>query len=265
MPFYSIIIPTFNAAKTLSNAIESILQQRFQDFEILLIDGQSTDETVKIAIDFNDTRIKILSEKDSGIYDAMNKGIKFSNGDWIYFLGSDDKLLNSEVLYTINKFLLEDESDVIYGNVISQMFGGRYDGEFNLEKILNRNICHQAIFFKRSLFKKTKCFNTRYKILADWDHNLKWFLKNRIKKKYIDIDIAEFSDGGFSSVNNDVLFVNEKELNFINYGMFSIPSKMLYIMTSKEVLKAIRERNYLRLIKLKLVYYYSKICLKFQS
>ena len=115
-PFFSIIIPTFNSAKTLNSAIESVLNQSFDKYEILIIDRVSCDETLKIAQSFNDERIRILSDMDKGIYDAMNKGIKLAKGEWVYFLGSDDRFYDETILDKVS--LYKSFSKIIYGNVL---------------------------------------------------------------------------------------------------------------------------------------------------
>ena len=86
----SIIIPTFNSANTLRRALDSIIGQTLNDLEVLIMDGVSTDQTLDIAKTYNDNRIRIFSEPDNGVYDAMNKGIDKASGEWLYFLGSDD-------------------------------------------------------------------------------------------------------------------------------------------------------------------------------
>jgi len=85
MPYLSIIIPTYNCENTISNCLNSILTQSYVDFEILIIDGASKDTTLEILKKYDDKRLKIVSEPDKGIYDAMNKGLKIANGNWIYF------------------------------------------------------------------------------------------------------------------------------------------------------------------------------------
>src|ERR1700744_4382606 len=102
-PFFTIIIPTFNSEKTLQNALSSILSQNFTEFEILIVDGVSNDNTIKIVKENieKDKRIRFISEKDNGIFDAMNKGIELSLGEWLYFLGSDDRLHNSSILRSV--------------------------------------------------------------------------------------------------------------------------------------------------------------------
>src|ERR1700744_2888998 len=137
MPACSIVIPTYNAETTLSRALDSLLGQTFQDFEVLIIDGLSTDKTTAIIGDYaaRDKRIRFISEKDNGIYDAMNKGIDLAKGDWIYFLGSDDQLYKKDVLASVFTGEVNLSSDVLYGDVYSPVFKGIYDGEFDAEKI----------------------------------------------------------------------------------------------------------------------------------
>src|SRR5215218_2671624 len=99
--FLSIIIPTYNAGNNLARALESVLQQTFSSFEVLIMDGLSTDNTSAIVESFHDERIQLFREGDRGIYDAMNKGIAKARGAWLYFLGSDDELYTSTVLEEI--------------------------------------------------------------------------------------------------------------------------------------------------------------------
>jgi len=246
----SIIIPTYNATKTLSVALESILEQTFTDYEILIVDGLSTDNTVEIAKSYLDKRIKIISEKDSGIYDAMNKGIQLAKGEWLYFLGSDDRLFDIKVLENIQQSILKCNCDVVYGDVFSTRFKGRYSGEFEFKELLTKNICHQSIFFKKSVFEKTGLFDLKYKGHADWDHNFKWFFNPLIQKKYFDLVVAEYADGGFSSMNNDEMFEEDRVLNFLKYGKKKLPFKLRLSLLLKEIKKNIRYWDFPKLTKL---------------
>jgi glycosyltransferase involved in cell wall biosynthesis len=192
------------------------------------MDGLSTDNTVNIAQDYEDKRVKIYSEKDSGIYDAMNKGIDASKGKWLYFLGSDDYLFHDNVLRLIYKQVYNKDLDVIYGNILNPLYDGKYDGTFSYAKILKKNICHQAIFFRKSLFEQTGYFNLKYKILADYDHNLKWFLSKKYKIEYIDEIIAYFSADGYSTTSNEKdPFQKDKTYNYILYGCKKLPKVYL--------------------------------------
>lgn len=217
-PYFSIIIPTFNSENTLNASLLSILNQKFIDFEVLIIDNLSTDRAVSLAQGFNDNRIKIYSEKDFGIYDGMNKAIHLAKGNWLYFMGSDDRLYDREVLENISNVIkINQELSAIYGNIVSSRFGGLYAGEFDSTKLYNQNICHQAVFLKKEVFKLTGPFNLKYKMLADYDNNIKWFFNTRVKKRYVNLVVADYGDGGFSSKNVDTVFLNDKDNLFIKH------------------------------------------------
>jgi len=226
-PFLSVIIPTYNSSTTLEIALNSILEQSFKDLEVLIIDGFSNDNTIEIAkrLQLEFPVIKIVCEEDKGIYDAMNKGIRMAKGEWLYFMGSDDSLFETTTLKKVSNYIKENNFEVIYGNVLSERFNGIYDGEFTYSKLAVKNICHQAIFFRSSVFEKIGGFNLKYRILSDWDHNIKWFFSSKISKTYIDQIIANFSDGGISSVQVDKDFYRDKnkKLFFKGVGKISLP------------------------------------------
>jgi len=205
-PYFTIIIPTYNSDKTFTTCVESVLTQSYKNFEILIIDGLSSDNTVKLAKKFaaKHENIRWVSEKDKGTYDAMNKGIKMAKGDWLYFLGSDDTLFSMDIL---TKLLPElNGFDIIYGNVLRKCFTDPYDGEFTKGKLFERNICHQAILYNKRVFKVIGNFNIRFKYHADWDHNFRWFFSRKIRKRYIPVIIANFSEGGLSSTRREIFF-----------------------------------------------------------
>ena len=143
MPRLSIIIPTFNSAKTLSRCLDSVISQSFTDWEVLMMDGVSNDDTIKIASSYQDSRIRIYSEPDKGIYDAMNKGIDKAQGEWLYFLGSDDWLYNSESFDDLFNNDV-DSYDVIYGDVEGAYYDIRQNGEWTWD-CLNYNRIHQVV------------------------------------------------------------------------------------------------------------------------
>ena len=113
-PFFTIITVVLNGDKFLERSIKSVLNQSFENFELLIIDGKSTDNTLEIVRKFaNDKRLKCTSESDSGIYDAMNKGIHKAKGEWIYFLGYDDFLIDNDVLQEFANAIKTDQPDFI--------------------------------------------------------------------------------------------------------------------------------------------------------
>lgn len=211
----------------MSVALDSVVQQRYKSFEVIIVDGGSKDQTVSIAKTYLDKHpfIKIISEPDKGIYDAMNKGIKFSSGEWLYFMGADDYLYDETVLKSV--FELEDASqfDIIYGNVISPVLG-KYLGEFSASAITRWNICHQAIFYRKKIFEQLGCYNLKYQLWADWEFNLRWFNKKNIRKKYVDIIIACFVPGGFSTEKKiDHDFLSDKQKLLRRYGYKKMSAK----------------------------------------
>lgn len=207
-PKITIITPTFNSEKDLEACILSVANQTYENKEHLIIDGLSSDGTLAIAKKYADeySHIKWISEKDEGIYDAMNNGIDMATGEWIYFLGSDDIFYNGNVLEKVFENEENLIQDVLYGNVLWGDTGKIYDGKFSLLKLMQKNICHQAIFFKKSVFEKLGKFETKYKVLADWFLNIKWMNDESIKNKYINVVIAKYNTNGYSSKLSDERF-----------------------------------------------------------
>lgn len=216
MPQLSIIIPTFNSGAVLSRALDSIVDQTFTDWEVLIMDGVSTDNTLEVAKSYNDSRIRIYSEPDKGIYDAMNKGIKKANGEWLYFLGSDDWLLNNSVLQQVFSSNI-DNYDVVYGDVEAEKLNPNHFGEWSPSKI-DFNRCHQCIFYRNDIFQQLGLYNIRYPVWADHDLNIKWYFSPNIRHKYIDVKIAHYSTGGFSSYQTDEAFLQDFPYNKLKRG-----------------------------------------------
>ncbi|CAH0166240.1 MULTISPECIES: glycosyltransferase family 2 protein [unclassified Pedobacter] len=226
----SIIIPTFNSEKTIAECIKSILVQSFENIEVLIIDGCSTDKTIEIIQQYeSQLPIKYYIEKDEGIYDAMNKGIEKAGGSYLYFLGSDDTIYDQNVMLGIAELISQGNEKVIYGNI---KMNGRhefikdgtvYGGEFDLKRLLSHNIPHQGIFYPKSLFAKIGSFNPKYEVLADHDLNLRAFAEFTFK--YVDHIIANFTLGGTSSLQKDEEFEKDKIKNFIKYYLNKIHRK----------------------------------------
>jgi glycosyltransferase involved in cell wall biosynthesis len=229
-PFLSIIIPVYNAREKLQAAIGSIVSQTFTDYEVIIIDGLSTDGSIELIKSYEKEHnyIKYVSEADKGIYDAMNKGIDMAKGEWLYFLGSDDYILGNSTLEKFIELGDLERFDFVYGNVCSPEYGENYDGYFDIKKILSKNICHQAVFVQKKLFRRLGKFNTHYKQLADYDFNLRAMFNRKVRKKHIDLNIAYYSPAGSSSVNSDVKFIRDKDYLVLKYGFthFDWPQRL---------------------------------------
>ncbi len=213
-----------------------MLNQDYDNWEHIIVDGGSTDNTLEVLKKY--PHLNWVSEPDRGIYDAMNKGIKIATGGWVYFMGGDDRL-KPNALKIIAEAAGNQDLDVIYGDVWSTRFGGRHDGKFDYKKIYDKNICHQSIFFSRKVFQSLGDFSIKYKSHADWDHNMRWFLNGKTKHKYIDCVIAEYADGGYSSVNPDDIFARDKRFNYIKYGRKTAPGIFMERLCKQEI----KEKN----------------------
>jgi len=211
LPFISIIIPTYNAAETLEACLTSILSQTYKNFEIVVIDGVSTDNTLVILENYSiQLPIKLVSEEDNGIYDAMNKALPIAEGEWLYFLGADDRLYDEHVLSNITS-KMEDGIDIIYGNSVWWPENVKEEGEWDYRQLLKRSINHQRIFYRSNLFKRVGNYNTRYKIAADYALNIRLFCEPSVRQEYIDLPVAYYHSGGFTGNKIDEDFWNDWE------------------------------------------------------
>lgn len=215
MPLLSIIIPTFNSSAVIEKALRSILEQSFSDWEILVMDGASKDNTVAIAESLADSRIRVYSEPDKGIYDAMNKGIVRSKGTWLYFLGSDDYLLQPNVLSLV--FAQSYDEDVLYCEVESPHLKEANTGEWSIDN-LEHNRCHQGILYRRSVFDRLGYYDLKYRVCADHALNIKWFLDDTFRSRHLPIKMAYFSEGGCSTAVQDLRFEHDKKYLILHHG-----------------------------------------------
>ncbi|NND62540.1 MAG: glycosyltransferase [Flavobacteriaceae bacterium] len=205
-PLLSIIIPTYNSEATIADTLDSICRQTFKNIEVLVLDGLSSDATCDIIRDYSDNNpnIRLISEKDSGVYDAMNKGVTISKGEYLYFLGSDDVFFEEDTLEKLFNEVSPDV-DVFYGDVLFKNSKRVYSGESNLEKLIydQISICHQAIFYSKRTFDLVGIYDLKYFIHADYDFNIRCFRNKELKIQYIDQVIAIFNESGLSGVNSN--------------------------------------------------------------
>lgn len=202
---FTIITVCYNASATIRETIASVLNQTYQELEYIVVDGKSNDGTVEILQDINDTRMKFVSEEDSGIFNAMNKGLKMAGGDYLIFLGADDTFFDKDVLKRVADKLTGCD-EVIYGDVLLKKRQKLYNGQFSRWTWGHRNISHQCIFYPKSVYGKYQ-YDEKYRSVADWDYNLR-LLTDGIKFTYIDETICIFNDvDGMSSSSKDYEFL----------------------------------------------------------
>jgi len=216
----SIIIATYNSELHIKECLESIIAQSFKNLEIIIIDGKSTDQTIEMIKSLNLNNLHLVSEPDNGIYDALNKGIKLAKGKWMYFMGSDDRLLKG---FSSLALKLKDKNTVYYGN--SEPLDRLLSGEFSKYRLAKYCMNHQSILYPSGVFKKYT-YDLKYSVLADYALNLKLWGDKEFTKQHYAITIVRYCMDGFSSTNKDLLFIKDrnslirKNLGWIIYLRF---------------------------------------------
>ena len=202
-PLISIITVVFNGEQTIERMIKSVLNQAFHNFEFIILDGGSTDGTLDIIRRYDGQIDYWASRPDLGIYDAMNSAFPTASGEWIYFLGADDMMINC--LHLVAE-CLKDSFAIYYGDVYLPKRNRLYDGPFSRFKLAWKNISQQAIFYPRKAFDNYR-FSTRYPIQSDWEFNMRCMNDSSLRFRYFPILIAIFEDEkGLSSRFSDHQF-----------------------------------------------------------
>lgn len=208
----SIITATYNSAKTINDTIKSVLCQTNKDFEYIIVDGGSTDETIDIVKSYESEffgRLKWVSEKDKGIYDAMNKGIKMASGDIIGILNSDDYYTSDDILQTIADAFKCQNVDAIYGDIhfikdgvpdkCVRYYSSRLFSPFWLR--FGFMPAHPSFYCKRDVFDKSGLYRLDYKIGSDYEMMVRLFRKHKISSRYVPKDFVTMRTGGASNSN----------------------------------------------------------------
>lgn len=203
-PVFTIIIPTRNPGPKLRSSLESITSQQGVTFEILVVDGNSTDGTAELVAG-QAGPIRFLPEEKPGVYEAMNLGVREARGAILYFLGAGDRL-RPEILRAVAGAWPRSGEMFFYGDVWMEDLQCLYDGEFTAEKLRKKNICHQAIFYSRAIFKRHGNYEQRYRYLADYAFNLRAFGDPAILKRHVPWVIADYEGDGLSANNPDIEF-----------------------------------------------------------
>ena len=199
---FSLLTVALNPGKKLRETISSALVQTFQDFELIIKDGGSTDGSLEgIADLLGDPRIRVVSQKDTGIYDGMNQAVALAKGKYVYFLNCGDRLMDEKVLERVGGELekLSWDRVILYGNVFWKEKQALVTPPRQITGFTcYRNVpCHQACFYDAGLCKE-KPFETQYKIRGDYEHFLWCHYQGGAREHYLDLTIAEYEGGGFS-------------------------------------------------------------------
>ncbi len=218
--FFTIITVTYNAGSKVSKTIDSVYKQSCTDYEYILVDGASEDDTVqrieKHQNQFSEKNIsyRYLSERDSGVYDAMNKSISLANGEWVCFLNAGDLFYDSETLRKLKDTTQKNSSaDIVYGDTIEFKANGLsiYRKALPIEQITQAiPFFHQSCITKLDLLKKN-LFDIRYRICADYDFFLGCYQDNA-RFVYIELPVSRYEYGGLSSCDDNVALLLRDQL-----------------------------------------------------
>lgn len=219
----SIITAAYNSGATLCDTIESVLRQSYPDIEYIIVDGASKDDTMGIVHRYEPkfgSRLKVISEPDKGIYDAMNKGIRMATGEVVGILNSDDFFTSNDVIQKVADAFEAEEVDAVYGDIhfvkddnlkkYTRYFSSRYFRPWLLR--FGFMPAHPSFYCKRAIFEKYGLYDLQYRTSSDFEMMVRLFAKHHIKAKYLDMDFVTMRTGGESTaglaskirVNRDV-------------------------------------------------------------
>lgn len=215
----SIVTVCYNSANTIKETIDSVLSQDYPNIEYIIVDGASTDGTQRIVQSYESRISNFVSEKDFGLYDAMNKGISLATGDIVGIINSDDIYSDTSIISTIVSSFQENNVDVVYGDLIYFKSGApsiplRYykGGVFSLKRVQYGLMPpHPTFFIKRSVYQRYGTFDTQYTLSADFDLILRFLGVHKVPFKYIPKVLVKMRTGGKSTSSLKRTFIMNKE------------------------------------------------------
>ena len=227
----SVIVVSLNTLVDFKKTIDSINSQKFKNYEIIVIDGKSSDGTIKEIMNKKKYFSNYLIENDDGIYDAMNKGINFTNSDWTIFLNSGDIFYDNTTLLKFN-LISADNYDIVYGKTVIENLNILYSD--SPKKIENNFIlmpfCHQSCFVRTNLLKKK--FDLRYKVSSDFDFFLSCY-RNKKKFFYMDNFVSKVKSGGLSDKNRQLVF--NENIKILKKNNLNFQANLIYLYKIKNV------------------------------
>lgn len=229
----SIITVAWNSAATIADTLRSVLSQTYKDIDYWVIDGLSTDGTIEIVRQWQprfNGRLHLISEKDAGLYDAMNKGIRHCTGDIVGILNSDDFFTSDTVIQTVVESF-SDDIDAVYGDV-------HFVNAENLDKTVRYYSsssfrpakmrfgympAHPSFYARREVFDRCGLYSLDFKLAADYEMMVRLFCKYKIKAQYIQKDFVTMRTGGMSnsSIRNRLLLTKEDARACRENGVYS--------------------------------------------
>ena len=236
----SVITINYNEKEGLRKTIQSVVGQTYADIEYIVIDGGSTDGSKELIETYQDKIHYWISEPDSGIYNAMNKGIRAATGDYLLFMNSGDCFFEQDTVSKAEKLMVDDYGiyygDLIYFNKRKKKYEDWiFPNKLSLGFFIENSLPHQGSFIKRSLFESISMYNENLKIASDWEFFIVAICIEKVSYKHIGIVISEYDFTGISSdPKNYQLVASEKKITFDKYFSMMIDDyKIIKLLDSK--------------------------------
>jgi glycosyltransferase involved in cell wall biosynthesis len=211
----SIITINLNNCDGLKKTLKSVFIQEYHDYELIIIDGGSTDGSVEVIKEYKNKIHYWVSEPDNGVYHAMNKGIEKAQGEYLFFLNSGDTLYSEN---TLSKILdTSPQEQILYGDtyIISannKKMIKKYPSELTLNFFYNSALCHQASFLKRNLFNDIGLYSEEYKLASDWLFTIEAIILRNVSYRHLDIVVSNYDLSGISFVQKEQLTMERESV-----------------------------------------------------
>jgi len=215
VPVFSIVVVSFNPGDKLLATVQSIEEQGFADYEVVVKDAGSKDGSLENLRRYLDAtpelsaRVRLYVEPDKGIYDGMNQAVKYTEGEYIYFLNCGDYFVDGSVLERLSTAISEDKNQggdakIYYGNIFDALREQVVQSNTKIDDFAcYRNVpCHQACLYHRSLFEE-RGYSLEYRVRADYEHFLWSYFCKQAKPKYLPVTLASYEGGGFSETKEN--------------------------------------------------------------
>lgn len=250
----SIVTVSYNSEKTIEDTIKSVLSQKYDNYEHIIVDGASKDKTMEIVKKYEkkyNGKLKYISEKDKGLYDAMNKGIKMATGDVIGLLNSDDVYASCNVLNIINDNLENKDFDGIHADLLyvsNDLKEPKRKWKVKDGKIKNGWMpAHPTLYLKKEVYDRKGLYNLNFKIVSDFDFIVRICNDSSIKLKYVPENLIYMRLGGVSSAGIKGYIRNIKEANkILKYNNIKFSEMVIFkriIRTTFQYVKALFMRG----------------------
>lgn len=225
-PLITVVTIVLNGVAFLEKTIQSVISQNYENIEYIIIDGGSTDGTIDIIKKYENKITHWISEPDTGIYDALNKGVGLTSGDWINFMTGGDKFYSNEVIHKIFDNQAHD-TDIIYGDMQLDRKGVLQTKKAKSLNVLWKKVafCTQSVFVSAQYCKQHK-FSLQYSIAGDFDFFHSAFFYHHAKFEYVETIIAVFLHGGASNIAGEARKQNFKVIN--SYDGYHIKFNLYY-------------------------------------